>query len=208
MALDTRPHRLSLFLLAMALAGCANGLPPPRLTDADLRAAMATDLMGELTAADVAKLPANLDIVGSFTELGTCIDLHRADTSLAEEASSLDRWAELRARFGFGGLTGWRKPGPADGESLATGITERLAHTSARAILKISKRPISPGTRDGWLPTCTQRYWFDAPVYEGNFAFIERDSICGGLCGSGAILALEYRDGSWRLVGVAATWMA
>jgi hypothetical protein len=194
----------------MALAGCAKATPPPRLTDADLRAAMATDLMGEIAADSAAKLPANLDIVRSFTEIpGTCVDLHRRGTSLADETRRLDGWDKARALFGVGGgLSDWRKPGPADGTSLDSGMVGRLASASARATLKVSKGSISPDTRDGWSPACARRYWFNKPAYEGDFAFIERGEICGGLCGAGAILALEYRDGRWRLVGVAGTWMA
>jgi hypothetical protein len=185
------------------LAGCSPHLPtPPPLTETDLHDAVAMDLAGYV--------PQRVDLLGDLATLpGMCVDLHRGRSRIDFVASGRDRFAKLLMRLGLrGGLTHWREPGPGEGKPVAAILERRLGSASGELILQSSAAPGDRASDKSWPGRCTRRYWLAAPVYEGEFAFVERGSVCGGLCGAGAILALEYRGGRWHTVGVHGTWIA
>ncbi len=55
---------------------------------------------------------------------------------------------------------------------------------------------------------CAEFYRLSAPRYAGTFAFVDRGYHCGGLCGEGATLALEYSSNRWQLVAIHDNWVA
>lgn len=200
-------HRLSraatfLSFFAVALNGCGEQKAPPPLTETDLRYAAAMDLAGYV--------PERIDVVRDLATLpGMCVDLHRGRSRMDLVASGRDRFAKLFMRLGLrGGLSHWREPGPGEGKPVVANLEGRLSSASAELILQSSSNPSENGSGKPWPESCTRRYWLAAPIYEGEFAFVERGSVCGGLCGAGAILALEYRGGRWHTVGVRRTWIA
>lgn len=182
-------------------AGCSSHLPPPPLTETDLHDAVAMDLGGYV--------PEGVDLVRDIATLpGMCVNLHRGRSRIGLAASGRDRFAKLLMRFGLrGGLIHWREPGPGEGEPIAANLEGRLSSASAELILQSGAEPGDRESDKPWPDSCTRRYWLAAPIYQGEFAFVERGSVCGGLCGAGAILALEYRGGRWHTVGVRRTWV-
>jgi len=202
-------HRLSraatfLSFFAVALNGCGEQKAPPPLTETDLRYAAAMDLAGYV--------PERVDVVRDFATLpGMCVDLHRGRSRIDLAASGRDRFPnfpKLLMRLGLrGGLTDWREPGPGEGKPVVANLEGRLSSASAELILQSGAEPSDDGSDKPWPDRCTRRYWLAEPIYEGEFAFVERGSACGGLCGAGAVLALEYRGGRWHTVGVHGTWI-
>ena len=140
-----------------------------------------------------------------------CVDLYRGGTAFADYRGRLDNWDKLKLDLGLGGDRGEWEQLDKEQKPLDLDLTHRLNRTEDRAILKVARAAesdIAPPSRKPWPKRCEMRSWFGAPAYEGRFAFIESGYSCGGLCGAGEILALEYRDGRWRLIAKKASWMA
>jgi hypothetical protein len=196
------PYRwLAPFALgAVLLSGCATRpAPPPPLTEADLHDAVATDMLGEV--------PAKVDVVRRFADPPeTCVDLHHGQTSFGQFASS-SKLARVLMRLSLrGGLTHWRRPGLTDYRPIDAEVERRLASVSAAAILEANRARQTPVADKPWPARCTRRYWLAAPLYQDDVAFVARGTGCEGLCGSSVILALEFHDGRWRVIGVHDTW--
>lgn len=188
---------------AVPLGSCSQSPPPPPLTERDLRDVVAIDNLG--------RIPPSGDVVRALAAMpGFCIDLHRAgESGFRERAHDLNSLDKASMRLGLrGGLTGWREPGPTGTRTVDKGTADRLARVTARLMLRLSGEKLPVDADKPWLESCRQRYWLATPVYEDAFAFIERGSVCGGLCGSGELIALEYRDRRWRVVGVQPTWIS
>lgn len=186
----------SLALGAVLLSSCAVHPAPPSLTEADLHDAVAMDMLG--------KVPTKVDIVRRFADPPeTCVDLHHGQTSFGQFASSSNKLARILMRLGLrGGLTHWQRPGLTAYDPIDAGVERRLAGVSAAAILKAAGARQAEVADKPWPERCARRYWLAAPLYQGDFAFVARGTAYGGLSGSSAILAFEYRDGRWRVVGV------
>lgn len=194
---------VGLAAISIALAGCRRE-EPPRLTDADLRSVFAMSVLGEVPKGEV------LDKL--FTDdPSMCIDLHRGGTAFADYRHLLSDWDKLKLDLGLGpSRSAWESPGK-DPRPLEPSLAYRLNRAEDRAILKAARAAesdIKPASREQWPKRCALRSWFGLPGYEGRFAFIESGFSCGDLCGEGAILALEYREGRWRLIAKKASWMA
>jgi len=140
-----------------------------------------------------------------------CIDLHRGGAAFADYRGLLSEWDKLKLDLGLGQLrSAWESPGK-DRKPLESILAYRLNRAEDRAILKVARAAesdITPASREQWPKRCELRSWFGLPAYEGKFAFIESGFSCGDLCGEGAILALEYREGRWRLIAKKASWIA
>ncbi|MBX9796742.1 MAG: hypothetical protein K2Y03_07640 [Sphingomonas sp.] len=175
---------------------------PPRLTDADLLAALVAsgDWPDESPIHRAARLQS----------LGACIDLHRPEPSLADMRWSLNSPRAAATRAGrVRGITGWMTPASTGGLGPVPPETEhRLADASAKALQKASPDNATDSPGKPWPKQCDAFDWFNEPAYAENYAFVDRGSSCGGECGSGRIFALEYRDRRWRLVGIVHTWIA
>lgn len=188
-------------LLALTASLLTNCTPsaPPALTDADLQSAMMMDSLG--------KEVRGVDLTAVASGENVCVDLHHGGSSLTDDMQQSE-WRKFVIRLGIGGgLTKWQLPGPGDRGPVSPATEGRLAHASARAVLSANDRPAKQRRRE-WPKKCDSKYWFDAPVYEGKYAFIDQGTSCGDLCGAGSTLALEYRNGRWRVVGTRSTWMA
>lgn len=189
--------------ISIAVAGCQQD-SPPLLTEADLRAVFAMRTLGEVPKG------AALDRLFA-ADPSMCVDLHRGGTLFADYRGRLDGWDTLKLDLGFGDDRGEWESLDKEGKPLDPILAHRLNRSEDRAILRVtraSEKDLVPPSRKPWPKGCTWNSWFGAPAYEGPFAFIESGYSCGGMCGAGKILALEYRDGRWRLVAEKASWMA
>ena len=146
-----------------------------------------------------------------FTDPNMCVELKWGGTAFADNRGWLSQWDKLKLDLGFGLARGaWESPGK-DGKPLDPVLAHRLNRAEDRAILKVARAAeseLTPPSSKPWPKGCEARGWLGEPAYEGRFAFIESGHSCGDLCGSGSILALEYREGRWRLIAKKASWMA
>lgn len=195
-------------LAAIMVAGCHPTLPPPPVDTAALRRAEHVDFQPLRLPASLLNAPATADF---------CLNEHGAEPGLEYNAVMLQPWTRVSMRVGlYHPLRGWRLPGkPAAHVDAA--LEARLEGASATAILKLTSpegkrqaherlrqeraRPVSE-------PTCSRRYRLSVPTYSEGIAFIDRSYSCGGLCGEGATLAMEYRDRQWRLIAIRPSWIA
>jgi len=189
---------------SLALAGCQKE-EPPRLTDADLRSVFTMDVLGEV--------PKGQALDKLFTgDPSMCIDLHHGRTAFAGYRYTLSNWDKAKLDLGLDiGLVDWDAAAPTGQKPIDSILDYRLKRAERRAILRVARAPESdliPPSPKPWPKRCELRSWFGSPVYEGRFAFIETGYSCGGLCGAGSILALEYSEGRWRLVAKKASWLA
>ena len=194
---------VALGAVAITLTGCQQATPPP-LTEADLRSVFAMKVLGH-----VPKGPA-LDRLFS-SDSGMCVDLHGGGAAFAEFRVLLDDWDKLKLDLGFAVDRSEWQSSDEQQKPLEPVLAHRLNRAEDRAILKVARaaeRDIVPPSRKPWPKRCEMRSWFGAPAYESRFAFIESGYSCGDLCGAGEILALEYRDGRWRLIAKKASWIA
>ena len=195
---------VGLAAISIALAGCQKQ-GPPRLTDADLRSVFAMKMLGEV--------PKGKALDKLLTDdPSMCVDLHYGGTAFADYRYTLSNWDKAKLDLGLNiGLVDWDAAAPTGQKPLDSILDYRLKRAERRAILRVARAPASdltPPSPKPWPKRCELRSWFGSPVYEGRFAFIESGYSCGGLCGAGSILALEYSEGRWRLVAKKASWLA
>lgn len=186
-----------------ALAACTP-TARPALTKADLQRIMVTSELG--------RPPSEAELVLlAAPRPDFCIDLNRPCRTFADDArrlTKLDRW-KLRLRLGLNSVE-WDdiQPAPETGptKKVDASLNARLNRAEADALLRLSSD--APDVREpDWPESCETKFWFRQPVYVGDVAFIESGSICGGLCGQGTILALEYRNGHWQLNAQRLSWI-
>jgi hypothetical protein len=197
-------------LAAILIAGCHPALPPPPLDAAALRQVELADFQTLGLPLALLKAPA--------TSSGFCLDEHGVEPGLDFNAMTIQLrpWTRAAMQIGlFHPTKGWRVPdNPAT--SVDTALETRLEGASATAILKLTtearrkarereQQERTPSVADA---TCSVRYRLSTPTYSEGIAFIDRSYICGGLCGEGATLAMEYRDRQWRLVAIRPGWIS
>ena len=195
--------RGAVLLLALALAACQPA-PVPRLTEQDLLRAAAMDTFGEVPEGDIAVFG-----VGTATR---CDDLHRPMATFADDTIFLDDWERWKLRLGWDKrYQEWEtveKATMREGlfRHVDPSLNRALQQAATQAMLSLDKTARPPERE--WPEACELKYWFHQPSYSGNFAFIDVGSTCGDLCGSGRILALEYRNRRWRVVARLPSWIA
>ncbi len=183
-------------LAALLVQACQENAPPP-LGNIDLRRAVVISMIGEDNPA-----------LSSWVASDPCTDLHGTEISLYGDTTRIGSWDMAAMRFGLrDGLKGWHDP-IDEKRSIDAGVMARLGRASARALLRLHGAPTPRIANKQWPKSCTSHFSLSAPVYAGNFAFVDSNSVCGGWCGGGGTMALEYRNGRWQLVATRATWMA
>lgn len=203
-----RPHKSAtatalLLLIGIMLGGCQKHAQPPPLSNLDLARGLISRWV--ITVPDEELLRVTK---GDST---TCFDFHRSEPTFAEYASSISTIDLIAMRMQFrGGYSNWHPPkedGRGDSRVGST-LEHKLGRASAQAILRINAEAASEPPYKPWPKSCRTKFWFAKPVYVDDVAFVDTGSTCGGLCGSGAVYAFEYRDRRWQLVATRSTWMA
>jgi hypothetical protein len=201
----TTPVRASLIAAAVTgvaiLGACSEAPAPPPLSERDLQNVVSMDAIGK-------EMPDAAQALAATP--GFCVDLHHGEPSFfAGTHRGLSHLDQVLIRLGLsGGVTGWRGAGLIDPKPVDPATVRRLARVTARLTLKFAREEAPAEPDKPWPERCRQRYWLTTPVYQDDFAFVESGADCGGLCGGGRLIALEYRNGRWRVVGVHDTWMA
>lgn len=183
------------------LSGCATRPVLPPLTEADLLNVLAVETFGEtVTAADALRL--------LTASPNSCIDLHRPEESVfAERARDIGKFDRILIPLGLQqGFTNWHDAGALSAKPIDPAIAKRLSSATARLILEYSRKAAPTTATKAWPERCMVRHWMTPPIYQDEFAFVESGWTCGGLCGGGNLIALEYRNRRWRVVGALATW--
>lgn len=199
--LDFRRFVAMCSLGVVLLSGCAAHPAPPPLNEAELLNVFAMETLGETApAANAVRL---LTAMPDF-----CIDLHRPERSIfSEEARDVGQLDKILMRLGLrGGFTAWHGAGSLSARPIDPAMASRLSGATARLTLEFVRRPAPAVADKPWPERCRQRNWLTAPIYQNEFAFVESGWTCGGLCGAGHLIALEYRGGRWRVVGIHDTW--
>jgi hypothetical protein len=196
-------------LLSAMLIGCSSHESTPRLATPAETSTIVGRLLGlpspGLCVRSQLRLP--LATQREYRKLlhnGTWwkVALDFVKSTLPGGARSELRWTEVR----FDGQDVQLAPGTA--ERLQR-LLDRATEASLRTHVTALNLPRGwEACSDDAHATGLVRYSFSQPVVIGDVAFIETAEDCGGLCGSGYVVALERQKAQWVPIGQNLEWLA
>ena len=112
----------------------------------------------------------------------------------------------------------WRARSGPDGTAglVAPELNERLNRLLAAALGRapssagppidaaLTPAPFQLGRTDRHCATLT----LSTPAFVEDLAFVETAYVCGGLCGSGTLMALRRREEGWSVIAFLPTWIS
>jgi hypothetical protein len=103
----------------------------------------------------------------------------------------------------------------ASPRSLTPSVLTRISYpTQIASDSELSRVFSGESLAEGWknfrrnYPNASSLVRFSPVAFEGNVALVYVEATCGPLCGSGAVVLLERRNGEWHVVQDAQLWIS